>query len=433
MEKLDGLYYVDRLPVFKQLKPRQINAKLKKSGIYVLYRNRKNKAKVVYHSVENQEAHEESRTNVLNCFFEKLLTYFHESGLPFQHKELRMQSVDTIRGEKMRESQISVYEKSVYLVDDRIKPLIKPDNFIHKFHDALQTLYSQKEHDSSSRQLSLFGEKLVPDFVIRDKEDLKPGQRVLRVHDYEPDDFKDETDKNGAVTGKAVLKGWDDPYPIFYKKNPYVVKQSLNINPNSQAKKGGKKKRKEKRKSWTEDNYLEYEIVKPDETVIEVCITQLFLKDIVMHPQNVLSRLPQVRIMSNKIFMCDESLVYFDGTDLHFMPVLNNHEQASEIIHRLTGKDLVEDILISSMEKHYYNFSASEFGDKLEKTLKRRFIIAKDYIWEIKDSNERILYNDKEIAERFTVLDESKNVKSFYPQFPLSGNEPFNKEQLKEY
>ena len=158
-----------------------------------------------------------------------------------------------------------------------------------------------------------------------------------------------------------------------------------------------------------------------------------------MHPQNALALLPegQLSIITNKLFVFSESLMYFDGTNLTFIPVSGNSSQALKIIKDITNKDLKSDVLKPAMEwynKYQFSEEDLENEDKITQTLKKgKFIITKDYVWQIVDSSERLLYPDKEIETRLENLEKERPIKDFYPKFPVTGNEPFNEQQLRAY
>ena len=309
----------------------------------------------------------------------------------------------------MKTPQLSTEQKAIYLVDDRIKARIKPDNFATEFCDLANPIANE----------------LGISLVLKEKSQLQQGDWALRIQDNTADDFKE-----GGVLN-ALEK--NDPKLDFYKAHPNVVKQTLNINVNSQRREEEKKKAKDQRTIWTAQNYLDYPLPKTADIrmKLEVCLNQLVLKDVVMNRQDILSRFPQAEMMTGKVFMYKGSLVYFDGKNFDFKKVENNLEEATQWLEEKTGRDLMNDILIPSIEKYY--FKAAVDKEKIANTLKRRFIISKKYVLEIIDCQERMLYEDLIIKERFETLEDPIPVTCFYPQFPLKGNEPFSEAQLRAY
>ncbi len=422
-----GLFYSGESTIFKQLKPSQITAEQKRAGIYVIHRNSNTRAKVVYHSIKNLEAHQASRTAILNKFFRNLLGYFGGIGLPFQNKQLQMYSVETIRGTRMNDPQLSFGNKPVSIVDDRIRSRLQaPDEFTAQFCAVANEAFEESGVA----------------FIVKSEADLTADDHVLRIQDYAADDFKDKTKKDwdtetDVVTEKALLGAWDDPYLIFNRAHAQIVRQSLNINPNTHRKREKSRSKNGQSPSWTIESYLGYDVPDPEDVKLrlEVCLAQLVLKDAVIHPQNIQDRLPQVEAMADKVFMYNQCLVYYDGADLNFMRVQNNYEAASTLIRQVTGKDLITDVLMPSVKKHTFNPSATDLADtkKIAGALKRRFIISRDYIWEINDSDGRVLYEDQIIGSRFRALEDERPGKFFYPKFPSRGDEPFSEAQLRQY
>lgn len=439
-------------PIFKQLKYNEATRlRQRRLGVYVTYSSRKNRPQVTYHSVRSLKDLQKSRSYVLNKFFSGLFDYFNQLGLPFKHKELDMQKIDAPIGKAMQKPQISIGDKPIYIVDDRIRPTVKPDlesdYFVEEFYIAIKKLLADMKDKSKGE---LFDEK-VPNISTGDASKLPPESYVLRIQDNQKSDFEntyktDPDTKIEEIDELALFNGLgEDPLPKFYKKYRHLVIQTLNINDNT------KKRQKEKRRKtkssprieWTIDNYLNYG--QPDindagfKSSLEVSLNQLILKDIVMHPDNAVTILPkdQLKIITNKVFMYLENLMYFDGTNLTFMPVSGNSSQAQSLIREVTGKDLKSDILKPAMEwynKYQFSEEDVEDKDKVSQTLKKgRFVITKDYVWQIVDNPERMLYPDDKIEARLENLAKERPIKDFYPKFPLTGDEPFNEQQLREY
>jgi len=436
--------------IFRQLRYKSIRLIQKRRGVYVLPRKLKTRAQVTYHTVQNFESLKKSRSYVLNKFFNGLLDYLNQLGLPFKHKELEMQEIDVLKGKEMKKPQISIGDKPVYIVDDRMRPTIKPhlepDNFTDDFCTVMQSLLSNMKKESPDK---IFGDK-IPTLNLGQASQLPAGSYVLRIEDNEKDDFKnsykiDPDTKIEELDELALFNGYgEDPMAGFYKTYSNLVIQTLNVNDNTRIRneENKRKKKSKSHKKWEIDTYLSYG--QPDvkntqfRNRVEVCLNQLILKDIVMHPQRASVLIPQeqLEVITNKVFMYLENLMYFDGTELIFMRVTGNAE-AQGFIKRLTGKDLRADILKPAMKwynKYQFSEEDAEDDDKVSQTFKKgRFIISEDYAWQIVDSPERMLYPDDEIEVRLENLAEKRPIKDFYPKFPLTGDEPFTEQQLREY
>ncbi|MCI0619109.1 hypothetical protein L0244_39570, partial [bacterium] len=444
-----ALDYIDKMAVLRRLKPSQIlKAANRRSAIYTEPFIKRTRATITYHSVRNLDALQQSRSYVLNQFLNGVLVHFAQIGLPFQLKELRMRQIRALSSTEMKKSQISIGNQTIYIVDDRIRPKIRPelepDDFANQLLTSIQDLFSQENGsmpDSSSNMTE-------PTFAIGNAAELSEGDYVLRIQDNEENDFEDKTRVNPKtgeeiIVRSAILKGNDDPLPEFYAAYPHLVKQSLNVNDNTRLRQDEKRKPKKQGKpqAWSVDSYLDYDLPKFDsnfQTKLEVCLNQLFLKDIVMYPQDIGVRLPeeQTRIIANKVFMFAESLMYFDGSNLHFIPVVNNYGQASKLIRDVTGKDLIRDVLKPAMERAKFEFAEDDLTDEDEtqKILRNgRFIISQDYVWQIEDNQGRILYPDEELEYRLENLEQRRHISEFYPEFPVTGDEPFTEAQLRDY
>lgn len=438
-------------PIFKQLKYNSIGLRQRRRvGVYIIYSNRKNRPQVTYHSVKSLKDLQKSRSYVLNKFFRGLLDYLNQLGLPFKHKELVMHEIGAPKSKKMQKPQISIGDKPIYIVDDRMRPEVKPelesDGFVDNFCTALQSLLINMKEES---QDEIFKDK-IPTLKTGQAAQLPTGSYVLRIQDNQKSDFEhtyktDPDTKIEEIDDLALFSGFgDDPLPKFYDTYRELVIQTLNVNDNTKIRyEETKRKAKSSQTEWNLDSYLDYG--QPDinskgfQTILEVSLNQLILKDIVMHPQKAVALLPeeQLKIITNKVFIYSESLMYFDGTNLTFMQISGNSAQALKFIKDVTGKDLKLDILKPAMEwynKYQFSEEDIEDEDKVSRTLKKgRFIVTENYVWQIVDSPERMLYPDDKIEARLENMAEKRPIKDFYPKFPLTGDEPFNEQQLREY
>lgn len=397
-------YPTPDMPVFKQLKKDQLTRDQLREGIYELYEgNRTNRASLTFHSTKSIAALQQTRSHRLNLFIAQFVAYLNGLGLPFQQKRLSMQPMHTKSTAAMQKRQLPSEQKPIYIVDDRLNALRKPNDFADRLCEIANTA--------------------TPDcktlFAVKTEAELAPSDWVLRIQDYEKDDFDPET---------GILRDWQDPKADFYARHPGVIKQTMNVNSNS--KKRQKEAQRHKSQNWSAAAYLDYDVptVNDIETQIEVCRNQLLLKDLVMFPQNVLSRLPQIEMMANMIFLYQGALVYFDGQDLHFMTVANNFESASLLIQEYTGWDLLEDVLLPSGELYYFN---PQRDGVIEDTLKRPFLISRDFVWEIWEGNGRVLNEDVIIQERLEALEQDRPCKEFYP--PHLDSSLFTAAQLRAY
>ncbi len=404
-----GRFYTEGMAVFQQLKPDQLTRTQLKDGIYELVKGSStNRASLTFHSVKRLADLRQSRSYLLNQFIDRFVAYLNELGLPFQRKLLHMQAMHTKSIKEMKNRQLPIEQKPIYIVDDRLNARFKPDNFASHLSEV--TNDATTDHD-----------KL---FMIKLESDLQPGDWVLRIQDYAGG--KDEFDSE-----KGILKDSEDGKSTFYERHDAVVKQTMNVNSNSKQRQ--KNPRDKKAQSWTADDYLNYAVptVKGVKSELEVCRNQLLLKDVIMYPEDASVRLPQLKITAGMIFLYRQSLAYFDGCNLHFRSVVNNLEGASAFIREHTSWDLIDDILIPSAEQYYYDYTTRTTA--IEDSTKRPFVIGDNFIWEIWEDNGRVVHDDNIIQDRLEVLEESIPTKKFYPPQPIIGNNLFTNQQLQSY
>lgn len=399
-----GRFYREGMIIFKQLKPDQLTKEQLKEGIFELFEGSlANRASLTFHSTKSLRTLQQTRSYLLNHFIAQFITYLNGLGLPFEQKRLSMQPMHTMSTSAMKERQLPLEQKPICIVDDRLNAR-NPDDFAARFCQVANA--ATPDHDTL--------------FVVKPEDEIEPGDWVLRLQDYEKDDFDPET---------GILKDWQDPKAAFYARHPDVVKQTMNVNNNS--KKRQKEAERQKSRDWSATEYLDYEVPTDTDlkTQLEVCRNQLLLKDVVMFPQNVPSRLPQIGLMTNMIFLDQGALVYFDGRDLHFMAVANDLEASSAFVQVHTGWDLLEDVLLPSIERYYFN---PQRDKAIEDTLKRPFIISRDFVWEIWEGNGRVLNEDAVIRERLEALEQPRPIKQYYPP-QLDNNPLFDRQQLQAY
>ena len=216
----------------------------------------------------------------------------------------------------------------------------------------------------------------------------------------------------------------------------------MNINPNAKKKQRSKKGDKNTSQIKPGD-YLNYGLPKPKKDSpnakayksikmrLDVCRQQLLLKDVVMYPENLSEKFPQIAMMTDMLFLYRGVIAYFDGNTLDFVSLHDDWNAACQFVKDLTGWDLLDDILMPSAEKYYYNGSERKMA--IEDTAKRPFIITSDFVWEIWEVDGRVVYEDDVIQERLETIEDEIAVSRFYPQEPITDNEYFTKEQLARY
>lgn len=83
-------------------------------------------------------------------------------------------------------------------------------------------------------------------------------------------------------------------------------------------------------------------------------------------------------------------------------------------------------------ELYYYN--GLQYEDAIAQTIKRPFIISRDFVWEIwEKDNGRVLHEDAIIQQRLITLEEAIPTKEYYPTEPIEDTLPFTVQQLQDY
>ncbi len=181
-----GRFYKDGMTIFKQIKPGQLTREQLKEGIYELFEgNHTNRASLTFHSTKSLRALQQTRSYLLNHFIAKFVAYLNGLWLPFQQKRLSMQPMQTKSTAAMKERQLPLERKPIYIVDDRLNARRQPDDFAARFCAVANETLTDRDDL----------------FVVKSEADLQPGDWVLRLQDYEGDDFDSET---------GILRDWQD-------------------------------------------------------------------------------------------------------------------------------------------------------------------------------------------------------------------------------
>lgn len=398
-----GLLYRGDIAYFRQLKLASIDEAQKKRGVFIEYRNQQKRANIVFHSVKSVRDLERSRSYLLNQLLSNLIKHFNDLGLPFKQKLFDMEQVATKSGKQMKQRQLPKSDRVIYVVDGRLQPADPENIFLDQFCTFINDFFKADQVT----------------FTSASAENLCFGDWVLRIQDFDAEDL---------LPG-GILEGRTDQKNEFYLSFPHLVKQTLNINPNSDE------KNSEEQQSFSAIDYLSYDIeqVKKEQGALfqrlTVCHNQLFLKDLIQNPGNLLGRLPILEKLQNKVFMAYGAFVYSVGKELRFVRIDNDElERGAKILYEITGKRLLEDVLEPSRNLNYFKPEAKK---REEDVKKRKFIISKDYVLEIVDSDIRMLYEDQEIRARLLKQENPLPKESFYPIYSASESSIFTQTQLQ--
>ena len=434
-----GIDYKDGLPVLRRLNPKKIRHHIQQ-GVYTRLKRKKYKTTVGYLSVGSEDALKRCRVYHLWRFVSDLANYFNQVGIPFRLKELPSQRVDVLKGRKFaKQPQIDLSAQTVCVVDDRIRPEIHPEleppAFSSRLVEKIQSLLAE----ANSR----------PTLVFKSKADLQAGDLVLRLQDNQASDFKITTDDddNQIELNKALLRNYSDPYQDYAEEYAHTVSQSLNVNTLTETEEesfddeeddqegGDQPEPEETPEPQSEEAYLGYDLPGKNKLKIPVLnsLNQLYLKDIVRHPQNARQRFDVLNQMRENIFLYAEGLVYLEGDSLVFMPTTNNPEVFTLLKER-TGWDLMSDVLLPALNrKKYPDYEDIEDEEKNNILKNCRFIIHPDYVWQIDDSPERVLHNIPEIQRRLRERSKERAKEDWAPTYSPAELAVFEEEKLQAY
>nr|BBH88048.1 hypothetical protein KTC_27990 [Thermosporothrix sp. COM3] len=174
----------------------------------------------------------------------------------------------------------------------------------------LQTIYVYDNRLQPTHSLQAYIDllsELRPDLRFRslDSFDTLQDGAVLVIQDCRKEDFEED----------GVLYGhFNDPYLTLYEQYPYIPKQSFNVNLNGDE--GAKA------------TYFKYPLLPKDKEQlklfkqkIEMALSQLYLKDVILNQRNVQKRLSL--IPTGYIFIrkenSHETLLYIDKEELRFI------------------------------------------------------------------------------------------------------------------
>jgi hypothetical protein len=451
---MHGAHYLidskDGLPVLRRLTPSKVTRQLIKEGLYYKPKNttfggKRSRTNIRYldvrskFQVEGREFDPIQRCRIYHVwqFATDLVAYLNQVGIPFYLKPLEYERVHQISvGKFGKKQQVDISQKTIVVLDDRIRPTIQPDLELPEFSATVTQIVTNIIND----------EDWTPNLIVKTKADLKPGDLVLRLQDNDAPDFerdlefddegnpKLDDEGNPIVVYQGPLYGHDDPYKLFQKMYGNAITQSLNINALSEDEEEEDDEIEDEDESLTDSNedlltdshtqaqHMGYKLPPKTKTFkikILNSLYQLHLKDIVRNPENAMDRLGLLEKMRDNIFLYSEGMVYLDGDNLVFRSTIGDESDGVvQIIQERTGWDLDDDIIWSAYERKKYQ-PAEEIEEREKKNILKngRFIVNRDYIWQIDDSSERVLPNIPEIQQRRKARETQYPKDIFRPTF----------------
>lgn len=268
----------------------------------------------------------------------------------------------------------------VYLFDNRLNKLTVPSKEYLKF---IQNEYPDLKIN-----------------LLENLDDIAGTKPVLLLLDASPEDFN----------AGEVLQLANDPYKDVYTNPQYsrLPKQSININPNDGS------------DFDDPEEYLDYSSITQEKTYslrFDVCMHQLFLKQIVMNDKSVLGLLPGLETaeatLARYIFVRRKTYggekytvaLYIKNGQIQFFNLLASEQKRN--FYDLVEERVIDwdDVLESLVNQSFKNSP---------KDLTRFDVIITDGIAiEIEDINERVLYDFEEIEHRQDEVEDEQPINDF--------------------
>lgn len=371
---------VNSLVVFEQVSFDELD-NYPKEELFEIYKSKSNPARLSYHA-QNKTKLQASRGYLLQKFMWSFVSQLSNYGIKVEIKERTWERYKS----QQPSNNLGINQLDhVYLYDNRWN---KTTIGIDAYYQLLNEQYSDIE------------------FVILDEMPSPNNEPVLVIQDTDAEDYNED----------GLLFGETDPYKVLYRTYQDVPKQSININPNSQ-KKAIYSDRKD---------YLNYDIIslndEEDEDtdwamLLQVCLYQLKVKDIVINQKSVSSSLPSEGVLSAlQDYIYIRKQIY-SGTSYKIMMQVTDDKLVFTDLREPSGRDHLKKVL-SKWEMDWYDIEDKlmvKYHKKDEDKLRRYdLVIMPNKVIELEDVNETVLYNYEALEKRFTAKTRDKPIDEFY-------------------
>ncbi|RYU91808.1 hypothetical protein [Emticicia agri] len=341
---------------FKQLKTKGIE---QDQLIYEENTSVDHKTKIRFHSIESVEAYEKSRNYLLETFCKGFLNYLQALGFNVSTKQLHLEQKEKHLNEKI----LSYQRFDIKVIDKRFN---QNQSFLSIINLLNKTEYGIK-------------------FIASTESKAEKDDVVLILMDYSQGDCE----QDGVLPNRIE----DDGYKII-KKTGFTISQGFCINKNTFLK-------KDEKLSLSENDFLKYEDVEVkynsfvNENLkrnFEICLQQLYLKNLIVKSINVQEKLPHFNLIKNLAFIhCFTKnnqrynyLCYVENEQLCFESNLGS-EKSLSILNRFEIEGIEE---VVSFRKSYDQYLKFDTGNIY-------IILSKEFIWEIYEISEKVLYPSK--------------------------------------
>lgn len=371
---------INSLVVFEQVPFDEID-NYPKEELFEIYKSRSNPARLPYHA-QNKTKLQASRGYLLHKFMQSFVSELSNYDINVEIKKRTWARYES----EQSASNLEIDQLNhVYLYDNRWnKTTVKFDSY----YQLLSEYYTDIE------------------FTILNEMPPLNNRPVLVLQDTDAEDY----DEDGLLFGET------DPYKTLYRTHQDVPKQSININPNSQK----------KAKYSDRDDYLNYEIISLNDDededtdwamLLQVCLYQLRIKDIVLNKRPVSSSLPIDGVLStlqDYIYIRKQT---YNGTSYKVMMHISDDKLVFTDLREPSGREHLNTVL-SKWNMDWYDIEDMlmvKYHKKKEEQLRRYdLIIMPDKVIELEEVNETVLYDYEELEKRFTAKTRDKRIDEFY-------------------
>lgn len=403
--------------VLRQLSTSQLKGLKNTDLIFIEDTDKDHRSQVKYHSINSVNKHEQTRSYHLSGFIEDFLSYLRSYQIVVDQKTLDVWE----QQDKNKSAQLTLQNFAITLVDGRLN---RSKVTLQDFTRRIDNIKEVKNHQIT--QISID----TKDYTIGETK-FGNANPMLFLMDYREDDFGSPQQNNNIPLDNTQ---YTDLYKKF-KAEAFVQRcasQAWCINENYQERQENIKKATrgiKPLKAWTDKSYLDYKGLEKKEFVsqYEVCIQQLYLKNLLKNPKQMSTRMPHYDLLKGKVFAVRQrdqdnnrptNMLYIENNELK---VETWNDQA---LARITGRQGgITEIDSKRLNYHQYHKSADFQNFKL--------IISKDYVWEIQELDERALYDEKQVSK---VL---QNREAVYPKAKfMSWNQAtadFSKPQIQAF
>lgn len=353
-----------------QLRPEELDNF--QNQTFMIYRDAKTKPALDFH---HQYRLEYGRGKILYDFTYNFIEYLGKLGISAQHRWRDFREHKTRIEDALDLAKLG----KVYLFDNRINNQTIPDI---EYLALLQRKY--------------------PGITFELLDDLIDAETspVLLLQDGNSEDFAQ----------KGLLQNLDDPYKIIYHNQKYrhIPKQSINVNSNDSTEFNDL------------EDYLEYSSIIEDESYylrFDVCIHQLYLKQIVIKDDSAFGLLPglvnEASSLARYIFVrrkTDEGenytvALYVKDGSICFLDLRD--PQDKDVFYGLVeDRKIAWDDVLEELQRQ-------QFRDSPDKLFRFDVIIGDGIAFEIEDIHEHVLYDYGEIESRQYEVDEPRPIYDF--------------------